>query len=67
MDPSPRDHQLGMYAKSVLSDGDRKAYLMTRGVARIVRKVRLARIITTSVDGRSFSPSEASRGHIGNV
>ena len=73
VDPSPRDRQLGTCAKSVLSDGDRKAYLLTRGIARIVRfPVRLDKgldriIIRSSVDGRDFSRSEASRGHIGNV
>ena len=73
MDQSPRDRQLGTCAKSVLSDGNRKAYLMTRCVARIVRfLVQLDRgldqiIIRSSVDGRDFSQSEASRGHIGNV
>ena len=73
MDPSPCDRQLGTCAKFVLSDGDRKAYLMTRGVTRIVRfLVRLDRgldriIIRSSVDGRDFLRSEASCGHIGKT
>ena len=73
MDPSARDRQLGTCAKSILSDGNRKAYLMTRGVARIVRfplslDHGLDQIfIRSSVDGRNLSRSEAPRGHIGNV
>ena len=61
MDLSPHDRQLGTWAKSILSDGDRKAYLMTRGVARIVRfPLRLDRgfdriFIRSSVDGCDFS------------
>ena len=73
MDPSPRDRQLGTCAKFILSDDDRKAYVMTRGVARIVRfPLRLERgldriFIRFSVDGCDLPRSEALRGLIWNV
>ena len=34
VDPSPRDHQSCTCAKFILSEGDRKAYLMTHGFIR---------------------------------